>query len=202
MRPVVLALTVCLLSGGAATAQTPRVCRAATVAEIGAATDRAARRSGLPVAWIAAVMAVESGGRPCAVSRAGAMGLMQLMPATYAHLRPALGLGPDPFQPRDNLWAGAAYLRRMIDRYGFDGGLAAYNAGPGRYDQFLRGRPLPPETTAYVAAVRRRLGLSRTDLAPPTLSPPNPPPTPALDPLTAARRSPLFPPRSTPDSIP
>lgn len=54
---------------------------------------------------------------------------------------------------RDNILAGAAYLREMFDRYGSPGFLAAYNAGPGRYEEYLAGRPLPTETRAYVAAL-------------------------------------------------
>ncbi|WP_116968927.1 lytic transglycosylase domain-containing protein [Blastomonas sp. UPD001] len=113
----------------------------------------AARRFGIPEAWIWAVMRVESAGNARAVSRAGAMGLMQIMPATWAQLRVRHGLGTDPFDVRDNIMAGAAYLREMHDRYGNPSAmLAAYNAGPGRYDDHLsRGRPLPAETVAYLA---------------------------------------------------
>ncbi len=113
----------------------------------------AARRFGIPIAWIWAVMRVESGGNARAVSRAGAMGLMQIMPGTWAQLRVRHGLGTDPFDVRDNIMAGAAYLREMHDRYGNASAmLAAYNAGPGRYDDHLsRGRPLPAETVAYLA---------------------------------------------------
>lgn len=65
----------------------------------------------------------------------------------------------DPFDPHDNIVAGAAYLRWLHDRYGDAGFLAAYNAGPGRYDEHLAtGRPLPDETRAYVTAVARRMG--------------------------------------------
>lgn len=83
------------------------------------------------------------------------MGLMQVMPGTWAALWRDYGLGSDPFEPRDNILAGTAYLRAMLDRYGSVGGmLAAYNAGPGRYDEFLSaGRPLPAETRAYVATL-------------------------------------------------
>ena len=112
----------------------------------------AAHRFGIPEEWIWAVMRVESGGRRTAVSRAGAMGLMQIMPGTWAQLRARHRLGSDPFDQRDNIMAGAAYLRAMYDRYGNASAmLAAYNAGPGRYDQYLRGRPLPAETRAYLA---------------------------------------------------
>lgn len=113
----------------------------------------AARRFGIPEAWIWAVMRVESAGNHRAVSRAGAMGLMQIMPGTWAQLRVRHGLGTDPFDVRDNIMAGAAYLREMYDRYGNPSAmLAAYNAGPGRYDDYLsRGRSLPAETVAYLA---------------------------------------------------
>ena len=113
----------------------------------------ASRRFGIPAAWIRAVMRTESGGDARAVSPKGAMGLMQIMPGTWAELRDRHRLGRDPFDPRDNILAGAAYLRELHDRYGFPGFLAAYNAGPGRYEEHLAGRPLPAETRAYVAAL-------------------------------------------------
>lgn len=120
----------------------------------------AAARFDLPEHWIAAVLRAESAGDPRAVSRAGAMGLMQIMPDTWADLRLRYGFGPDPFDARDNIHAGAAYLREMLDRYGNVGALlAAYNAGPGRYDEYLTsGRILPAETRAYVAALAPILG--------------------------------------------
>jgi soluble lytic murein transglycosylase-like protein len=118
----------------------------------------AARRFGLPTGWIRAVMKQESGFNPLATSRAGAMGLMQVMPATYAELRRRYGLGADAYDPRDNIMAGAAYLRELHDRFGLEGMLPAYNAGPGRYLQHRdEGRPLPLETRDYVA----RIGLDR-----------------------------------------
>lgn len=111
----------------------------------------ASRRFGIPQAWIYAVMQVESAGDPRAISPQGATGLMQIMPATWTDLRARYGLGGDVFDRRDNILAGAAYLREMYDRYGAPGFLAAYNAGPGRYDDHLAtGRPLPAETLAYV----------------------------------------------------
>lgn len=152
-----VALGVVLLSGGAlpvsAMAQDlPAAQSAAAHPHAGHVAD-AARRFGIPEAWIWAVMRIESGGNSRAVSRAGAMGLMQIMPATWADLRVRYGLGADPFDVRDNIMAGAAYLREMHDRYGNASAmLAAYNAGPGRYDDYLsRGRPLPPETIGYLA---------------------------------------------------
>ncbi|ALR20639.1 MULTISPECIES: lytic transglycosylase domain-containing protein [Sphingobium] len=113
----------------------------------------AARRFGIPEAWIWAVMRIESNGDSRAVSAAGAIGLMQIMPGTWATLRVRHGLGRDPYNVRDNIMAGTAYLRAMHDRYGNPTAmLAAYNAGPGRYDEYLsRGRPLPRETRAYLA---------------------------------------------------
>ncbi|QTH22459.1 lytic transglycosylase domain-containing protein [Rhizorhabdus wittichii] len=113
----------------------------------------AAQRFGIPERWIWAVMRVESNGDVRAISTAGAMGLMQIMPGTWAGLSARHRLGSDPFDPRDNIMAGAAYLREMHDRYGnVTAMLASYNTGPGRYDEHLsRGRPLPTETRAYLA---------------------------------------------------
>lgn len=114
--------------------------------------DEAARRFDVPALWVRFVMRAESAGNARAVSSKGAIGLMQIMPDTYARLRQSYGLGADPFQPRDNIMAGAAYLREMYDRYGSAGFLAAYNAGPGRYENHLAtGRPLPEETQLYLA---------------------------------------------------
>lgn len=115
----------------------------------------AAQRFGIPEHWIRAVMQVESAGDRTAVSSAGAMGLMQVMPGTWTELRTRYGLSSDPFEARDNILAGTAYLREMLDRYGTIGGmLAAYNAGPGRYDEYLSAeRELPAETRSYVATL-------------------------------------------------
>jgi hypothetical protein len=117
--------------------------------EIAAASQRFA----IPEPWIRAVMRVESAGDRRAVSHRGAMGLMQVMPSTWAALRIRHGLGEDPFAPQDNVLAGTAYLREMLDRFGsVPLMLAAYNAGPGRVDEHLAtGRSLPAETRAYVA---------------------------------------------------
>ncbi|MDU1671776.1 MAG: lytic transglycosylase domain-containing protein [Bradyrhizobium sp.] len=114
----------------------------------------AAARFTVPARWISAVMQIESGGDERAISSRGAIGLIQLMPTTWVELSVRHGLGLDPFEPRDNILAGGAYLRELHDRFGSAGFLAAYHAGPARYEQHLAtGRPLPPETTAYVAAV-------------------------------------------------
>ncbi len=98
------------------------------------------------------------------------MGLMQLMPRTWADMRARLGLGFDPDEPRDNILAGTFYLRLMHDRFGYPGLFAAYNAGPERYAAVLAGRAhLPRETRAYLAATTRepRLGLGRLGAVPP-----------------------------------
>ncbi len=118
----------------------------------------AAQQFGIPAAWIRAVMRVESANEVRAISPKGAMGLMQIMPATWADLRARHRLGSDPYDPRDNILAGAAYLRELHDRYGSPGFLAAYNAGPGRYEEHLAGRPLPAETRAYVATLAPLIG--------------------------------------------
>lgn len=153
-----------LLSGGAAPGkvwaqEAPVAAPAAAHPYAGHVAD-AARRFGIPEAWIWAVMRVESRGNSRAVSRAGAMGLMQIMPATWGTLRARYGLGTDPFDVRDNIMAGAAYLREMHDRYGNASAmLAAYNAGPGRYDDYVsRGRPLPAETVGYLAQLTAVVG--------------------------------------------
>jgi len=118
----------------------------------------AARRYDVPELWIREVMRVESGGRPLALSHAGAMGLMQVMPATYAELAARHELGPDPYHPRDNILAGTAYIREMYDRFGSPGFLAAYNGGPGTLDTYLAGRRgLPEETRRYVAIIGPRI---------------------------------------------
>jgi soluble lytic murein transglycosylase-like protein len=116
--------------------------------------EEASDRFAIPAAWIRAVMRVESGGDEHAISSRGAMGLMQLMSGTWVELSVRYGLGVDPFDAHDNIIAGAAYLKEMHDRFGSAGFLAAYHAGPARYEQHLAtGRPLPQETTVYVAAV-------------------------------------------------
>jgi hypothetical protein len=128
-------------------------------------------------------MGAESAGDARAVSRKGAMGLMQIMPDTWSMLRARYRFGPNPFDLHDNILAGAAYLREMHDRYGSPGFLAAYNAGPQRYDEYLAGvRALPAETRTYVATLAPLIGsepLESTTAIP------------VADPL-AWTRSPLF----------
>jgi soluble lytic murein transglycosylase-like protein len=121
--------------------------------------DEAALRFGIATHWIRAVMRVESVYDVHATSSKGAIGLMQIMPDTWAELRARYHLGVDPYNPRDNILAGAAYLREMHDLYGSPGFLAAYNAGPARYEEYMAtGRELPAETQAYVAMLAPMIG--------------------------------------------
>ena len=119
----------------------------------------ASGRFDVPEQWIRAVMHRESGGRATVkgkaiTSPAGAVGLMQVMPATYAELRDRHGLGPTPADPRDNIMAGTAYLREMYDQFGSPGFLGAYNCGPACYSAVQAGRQrLPKETRQYIAAL-------------------------------------------------
>jgi soluble lytic murein transglycosylase-like protein len=132
----------------------------------------ASKRFGVPQSWIRAVMLAESGGRTMLsenrpiISSAGAMGLMQLMPSTYADMRAQYGLGPDPYDPHDNVIAGAAYLRWLREKYDYPQMFAAYNDGPGNLEQRLaQGNLLPPETRLYLvnvtASVEGRKGTGR-----------------------------------------
>ena len=177
------ALSVCAGSG-VAVAQSAPVERPAAAHPYAAHIAEASQRFGIPEHWIVAVLRAESAGDMRAVSSAGAMGLMQVMPDTWAGLRVRHGLGRDPYDPRDNIMAGTAYLREMFDRYGNVGAmLAAYNAGPGRYDEHrATGRPLPAETRAYVAALAPILGGAAPSVAP------SPQPAPPPD----WREAPLF----------
>jgi len=135
---------------------TPHPARA-QVSRWAAEIAEASQRFKIPEDWIARVMKAESDGRTSlggmpVVSPKGAMGLMQLMPGTWAEMRAVEGLGSDPFDPHDNIIAGAAYLRLMYDRFGYPGLFAAYNAGPRRYaEHLLSVVPLPPETRLYLA---------------------------------------------------
>ena len=123
-----------------------------SVHSIAASIAEASQRFDIPASWLQAVIGVESGGDTHAVSPKGAMGLMQIMPETWSSLQLRYGLGADPFDAHDNILAGAAYLRELHDRYGAPGFLAAYDAGPARYEAYLAtGQPLPNETIAYVA---------------------------------------------------
>ncbi|WEK43274.1 MAG: lytic transglycosylase domain-containing protein [Candidatus Sphingomonas colombiensis] len=121
--------------------------------------EEASTRFGIPTSWIERVIRAESrgfttlDGHPIR-SRAGAIGLMQLMPATWAAMRTRLALGRNPDDPRDNILAGTCFLRLMYDHFGYPGLFGAYNAGPGAYADYLAGkRRLPRETVAYLGLV-------------------------------------------------
>jgi len=139
--------------------------------------EEASTRFGIPTSWIERVMRAESRGytmlnrRPIR-SRAGALGLMQLMPATWHDMRARLALGSNPDDPHDNILAGTFYLRLMYDRFGYPGLFGAYNAGPSAYAAWLAGnRRLPGETVAYLRAVG---GMSQTaSLASEAAAPPS-----------------------------
>ena len=124
----------------------------------------ASARFRVPDRWIREVMRQESGGHEYlngapVVSEAGAIGLMQVEPYTYAGLKDRYGLGDDPYDPRNSILAGTAYIREMYDKYGAPAFLAAYNAGPARLDDYLAGtNSLPNETVNYLASIAPRLG--------------------------------------------
>ena len=137
----------------------PGPSRAESVADWQPVVSEASARFGVPREWINRVMGAESRGRTTLHGRpirssAGAIGLMQLMPLTWATMRDMLRLGEDPDDPHDNIIAGTAYLRQLSDRFGYPGMIAAYNAGPARYAAYLaRRQRLPAETVAYLNAV-------------------------------------------------
>jgi len=169
MLRIVVILAASMLASGAAHAEqdssATRRPNVSSVLPFAAFVTEASKRFGVPEQWIRAMMHVESSAKQRARSSKGAMGLMQIMPNTWAELRARYGLGADPFDPRDNILAGSAYIRELYDRYGAPGFLAAYNAGPGRYERHLAsGRPLPDETQAYVATLAPMINRARTNV--------------------------------------
>lgn len=156
--PLFLALTVSDAAAFAETRSAEHTASSQTSEPFAQIIDEAARRFGLPVYWIRAVLEVESAGDVRARSPKGAMGLMQIMPQTWAELRLRYQLGNDPYDPHDNILAGAAYLRELHDRYGSPGFLVTYNAGPARYEEHLAGRALPAETRAYLQKLAPTIG--------------------------------------------
>jgi soluble lytic murein transglycosylase-like protein len=166
---IVAILAASMLSSGSAHAErtSPPAHRmnGESVDPLAAYVTEASGRFGVPERWIRAVMRVESEGKQRARSKKGAMGLMQIMPGTWNELRSRYRLGADPYDVRDNILAGAAYIRELSDRYGTPGFLAAYNAGPGRYERHLAtGRPLPDETQAYAATLAPMITRTRTNV--------------------------------------
>ena len=151
--------------------------------------SEAARRFGRPEAWVRAVMEAESGGLADAKSSAGAIGLMQIMPETYAELRARYGLAANAYDPHDNIIAGTAYMSEMIELFGAPNFLAAYNAGPARLEDHLRrGSPLPRETQQYLAQIGE---------LPAALPPPDETPAPQSPFATAASNAPRSSPQMT-----
>jgi Transglycosylase SLT domain len=147
------ALDNCISSLGAGAAVVPRT-RSPIIDRWGAYIAEAAQRFSTPEAWVRAVMHAESRGIADATSPAGAIGLMQIMPQTYAGLRARYGLGANAYDPHDNIIAGTANMSEMIGLFGVPNFLAAYNAGPARLEDHLRrGRPLPEETQRYLAQI-------------------------------------------------
>jgi hypothetical protein len=125
---------------------------------------KASKRFAVPIVWLRAVMQLESGGRTMLaenkpiVSNMGAMGLMQLMPATYETMRLQLGLGRDPYDPHDNIFAAAAYLHWLKDKYGYPNMFAAYNDGPRNLEaRMYDARLLPLETQNYLSRIVDRI---------------------------------------------
>jgi soluble lytic murein transglycosylase-like protein len=145
------------------------VCEPLAEETVGPMIDAAAQSQQLPAKLIRAVAARESGFRPCAVSKKGAKGVMQLLPETAEQL----GVD-DPFEPEANVEAGAKFLRQLLDKFKGDLtlSLAAYNAGPAAVEE-IQAVPDIPETREYVKAVVDEVGLKRIDLP----SAPKPKPT-------------------------
>lgn len=155
-----------LLATGTPSLAQPTPARTSTACAVHGA--EAASRSGLSVDIVMRVMMAESGGNPRIVSSKGAMGCMQIMPAAWAYLSARYNLGADPFDARRNMIGGAMYLAELTARYGIAGAIAAYNAGPGRYERFAAGRAtLPAETIAYAARIGTGATPLRAEFAPP-----------------------------------
>lgn len=116
----------------------------------------ASARFSIPEKWIRTIISIESGGHTTwfghpITSNAGAMGVMQLEPDTYKDLSARNGLGSNPYDVRDNILAGTAYLRELYNRYGYPRLFEAYNAGPWVLEQHItHGIRLPAETVNYV----------------------------------------------------
>lgn len=162
-KRIALSITTFLIAGAAGVqseSARPQFCGTAQWQSL---INEVAERFALPSEYIHATMHAESAGclemngQPT-TSSAGAMGLMQLMPYVWHEQRKRLQLGDDPYNPHDNILAGAAYLSELVDRYGWPGASAAYHAGPARYEEYLvNARPLPAATLEYTTRVERSL---------------------------------------------
>lgn len=139
--------------GGDENPAPPADCKPMSPPELSSMITETAARDGLTPDLLRAVIHKESAFNPCAVSRAGAQGLMQLMPSTIQQFKVE-----DPFDPKENVAAGSKLLKQLLTRYGGDLSLAlsAYNAGPGRVDA-AKGIPLIPETMDYVSSILDKL---------------------------------------------
>jgi soluble lytic murein transglycosylase-like protein len=148
-RGVVLFLSLGSLFGCSQAGYIPGGPHALASGELATLTTAASHVYGVKADVLLAVIQTESHGDPAAISRAGAQGLMQLMPATSAQYGVA-----NAFDPEANVDAGTHYLRDLLRRYhgNLELALAAYNAGPGLVDA-VHGVPAIPETRSYVAHV-------------------------------------------------
>jgi soluble lytic murein transglycosylase-like protein len=131
----------------------PGECEPVPDEQLGPLIEELSQREGLTPDLLRAIIDKESRFLPCAVSKKGAQGLMQLMPGTASEL----GV-QNPFDPKQNLSAGAKFLKQLLSKYGGDLvlTLGAYNAGPGRVDSLGR-LPLLPETVNYVQEILDKL---------------------------------------------
>lgn len=152
--------TVVVTPGNSVFGKEQKMSPAALVARWEPLIQDASKKFHVPAQWIRAVIRQESGGRTVLpdnspiVSAAGAMGIMQLMPDTYSEMAAQYRLGDDPFDPHDNIYAGAAYLDWLHRKYGYPAMFAVYNDGPGNIEDHLRdGRPLPAETRGYIVSI-------------------------------------------------
>ena len=141
------------VSQSAALSEETQECEPLPPAVITPIVDAAAQGHQVQTALLRGVIEQESGGRPCAVSPKGARGLMQLMPATIEQFQVS-----DAFDPKQNVEAGAQFLKELLDRYKgqLQLVLAAYNAGPSAVDQ-AKGIPDIKETRDYVDSIMKKL---------------------------------------------
>jgi soluble lytic murein transglycosylase-like protein len=128
--------------------------------ELAPILDAAAQAHQVQTKLLRAVIERESGARPCVVSPKGASGLMQLMPATVEKFKVA-----DPFDPKQNVEAGAEFLKQLLDKYKGDLSLvlAAFNAGPAAVDEAGGNIPEIQETKDYVNAILQKLRAAEPD---------------------------------------